>query len=246
MIQANMHAAKALVAAVTSSDSANSFCRNLVHTVFTRFGVNSAILCRIGEEARLHPVGSYGVSLEFLDGDLGSAFAFTPIAEAIKSHEVVVFHSLGDAMAHIAHAAGLSPKNGVIAMPLFTDGLVCGATMLTFNSSIDENPFMPELCEGLQVASAHFVTPNGVEKTSHPRRNQSAADVPDQLTDRQLLILKQLVGPVTYAQIGRQLHVSESLVKQESGRIFRFLGVNSRRDAVNEAYAKGLLPMTDD
>lgn len=246
MTQPNLYAAKALIAAITNSDSANSFCRNLVHTVFTRFGVNSAVVCTIGHEARLHPIGSYGIALDFLDGDLGSAFAVTPIAKAIKNHDVVVFPSLGDEMAHIAEAAGLSPENGAVAIPLVIDGLVCGATMLTFDTRLEVNPLEPELCEGLQVASAYFVNSNGHEHANGWRRASEVSDVPKQLTDRQLEILKQLGLPITYSQIGRQLHVSESLVKQESGRIFRFFGVNSRRDAVREAQERHVIPASSE
>lgn len=243
MTQQQLAAAKALVSAVTNSESANAFCRNLVHTVFARFGANSAMICKINNAARLQTVGSYGVEHEMLDGTLGSAFETSPISRAIKNLEAVVISSLQGDMESLAQAAGLSPNNGALAMPLFNDGLVCGAVMLTFEDQLNENPMVPELAESLQVASVHFLHRESQGLGGKSRRPSDAHDgpVPEELTDRQMLILGLLEQPITYSQIGRQLHVSESLVKQESGRIFRFLGVNSRRDAVQVATARELL-----
>jgi DNA-binding CsgD family transcriptional regulator len=243
MTQQQLAAAKALMAAVTNSDSANAFCRNLVHTVLARFGANSAMICKISNAARLQTVGSYGVDFEVLDGALGSAFEASPISRAIKNLEAMVFYSLQGDMESLALAAGLSPKNGAVAMPLFTDGLVCGAVMVTFDDRLEENPMVPELAESLQVASVHFLQRDSHGLPSSNRRLAQTYDgvVPDHLTDRQLLILGMLEQPLTYSQIGRQLHVSESLVKQESGRVFRYLGVNTRRDAVQAAQDRSLL-----
>lgn len=242
MSQQQLAAARALVSAVTNSESADVFCRNLVHTVFARFGANSAVICRISNAARLHTVGSYGVKQELLDGTLGSAFEVSPLSRAIKGLETAVFESLQGEMEALAKAAELSPNNGALAMPLFNDGLVCGAVMLTFESQLNENPMVAELAESLQVASVHFLQREG-QSSNESRRQVSPNDgpVPEQLSDRQMLILNLLENPLTYSQIGRQLHVSESLVKQESGRIFRFLGVNTRRDAVQVATARELL-----
>jgi DNA-binding NarL/FixJ family response regulator len=243
MPQQQLAAAKALVSAVTNSESANAFCRNLVHTVFARFGANSAMICKINNAARLQTVGSYGVQIELLDGTLGSAFEISPISRAIKNLEAVVFESLHGDMESLAQAAGLSPSNGAIAMPLFSDGLCCGAVMLTFEDQLAANPMVPELAESLQVASVHFLQRDDSGPQTSNRRVAVAHEgsVPDQLSDRQMLILGMLEQPITYSQIGRQLHVSESLVKQESGRIFRYLGVNTRRDAVQAASARNLL-----
>ncbi len=234
--------AKSLMSAVTNSESANAFCRNLVHTVFARFGANSAMICKINNAARLQTIGSYGVELEMLDGTLGSAFETSPISRAIKTLEAVVFPSLQGDMETLARAAGLSPQSGALAMPLFSDGLVCGAVMLTFEERLETNPMVPELAESLQVASVHFLQRDGAGLPSTNRRSSTTHEgaIPEQLTDRQILILGLLEQPITYSQIGRQLHVSESLVKQESARIFRFLRVNSRKDAVQAATERHL------
>jgi len=189
----------------------------------------------------MQAVGSYGLGVEFLAGDLGSAFAKTPFAQALKHHEVVVFESLGTDMGHVAAAANLDSEGGAVAIPLFADGLVLGAAMITFSEAISENPLMPELCEGIQIAAAHFIANQEFGRAGSGRASRSELDTPENLTDRQLLILKHLGLPITYSQIGRQLHVSESLVKQESGRIFRYFGVNSRRDAVREAEERNFL-----
>lgn len=243
MTQSQLLAAKSLVAAVTKSDSANSFCRNLVHSVFFRFGANSALICKIDDAAKLKTVGSYGLEVGVFEGNFRLSLQATPIFQAIRNLELTTFPSLDGEMKDLARAAGLDPNYGALALPLLTAGLVSGAVMITFDGNPDQNPLAPEIAESLQVAAGHFLEDSVGGSGIHRTRNglPSVSQIPDALSDRQLLILSLLEQPITYAQIGKQLHVSESLVKQESGRIFRFLGVNTRRDAVEAATEKNLL-----
>lgn len=55
------------------------------------------------------------------------------------------------------------------------------------------------------------------------------------LSRRQLEILTYMASPMSYRRIADQMGYSESTVKQEVSRIFRFLNVESRSDAVEKA-----------
>lgn len=80
----------------------------------------------------------------------------------------------------------------------------------------------------------------------------SASGIPDivkdqetstngKLTNRQSEILVFMSQGMTNMNIADQLSLSESSIKQESVKIFRALGVNKRKDAVNIAKERGLI-----
>jgi DNA-binding NarL/FixJ family response regulator len=63
------------------------------------------------------------------------------------------------------------------------------------------------------------------------------------LSERELEVLRLLVGGESNKSIARQLTVSENTVKTHVGHIFGKLGVQSRAEAVAVALQRGLVPM---
>ena len=73
-------------------------------------------------------------------------------------------------------------------------------------------------------------------------RSQGEAGPPSEpLTDRELTVLRYLPTMMTNAEIASELYVSVNTVKAHLKRIYRKLGVVSRRQAVHRARALGLL-----
>lgn len=67
----------------------------------------------------------------------------------------------------------------------------------------------------------------------------------EELTDRQLEILRLMSRGKTNASISRGLGFSESTVRTESMAIYRNLHVHSRGEAVAEAAARGIIEPCD-
>jgi LuxR family maltose regulon positive regulatory protein len=63
----------------------------------------------------------------------------------------------------------------------------------------------------------------------------------EELTDRELAILRALRGPLTAREIGGQLYLSVNTVKGYSKSLYRKLGVVSRTDAVRRGRELGLI-----
>jgi LuxR family maltose regulon positive regulatory protein len=63
----------------------------------------------------------------------------------------------------------------------------------------------------------------------------------EELTDRELAILRALRGPLTAREIGGQLYLSVNTVKGYSKSLYRKLGVVSRPDAVRRGHQLGLI-----
>ncbi len=63
----------------------------------------------------------------------------------------------------------------------------------------------------------------------------------DDLTDRELEVLQKLATELTGPEIARELYVSVNTLRTHTKHIFTKLGVKTRRAAVAQGAARGLL-----
>jgi ATP/maltotriose-dependent transcriptional regulator MalT len=73
------------------------------------------------------------------------------------------------------------------------------------------------------------------------RRARSFDQPVEELTDREVALLRFLPGDLTQRELGEALHMSFNTVKTYNRQIYRKLGVSSRDDAISAARAAGLL-----
>ncbi len=109
------------------------------------------------------------------------------------------------------------PTNGakfVAVIPFISAGASVGAMVLTLSD-----------------------WPEGTELLETPISN---TDGP-LLTERQSVVLGFMAEGLTNAQIAMQLMLSESSIRQETVKIYRALGVNSRVEASKKGQALGLI-----
>ncbi len=215
---------KSLIQAVTSSFSASDFCRHLVHSVLDSHEATAALICRLSLDSNFAEVGSYGLGVDGLQTQLTSVFDTSPLALAVRKHQTV-FSETGTEM----------------AIPLEQSGLLAGGLLITFEQPRAQEDLPNLLVDSLQIAGGHFIDKGRGTQSRAASHVPSPVQIQTELTPRQLQILGYLDQPLTYSQIGRLLHLSESLVKQESGRVFRFLDVNTRKDAVAVGLARELI-----
>jgi LuxR family maltose regulon positive regulatory protein len=62
-----------------------------------------------------------------------------------------------------------------------------------------------------------------------------------ELTERELVVLRLLTGPLSENDIARELYVSRNTVHSQTRSIYRKLGVSSRAAAIAAAHACGLI-----
>jgi LuxR family maltose regulon positive regulatory protein len=75
-----------------------------------------------------------------------------------------------------------------------------------------------------------------------PCGNGSVIDTTDRLTNRELVVLKALSGPLTLREIAREFHVSHNTIKTQVSSLFRKLGAHDRAAAVRAARDRSLIP----
>ncbi len=71
-------------------------------------------------------------------------------------------------------------------------------------------------------------------------RSESAT-LPDDLTERQVRVLRLLRGSLTLSEIATELSLSPNTVKTHTQAIYRKLGVCTREDAVIRGVDRGIL-----
>ena len=71
------------------------------------------------------------------------------------------------------------------------------------------------------------------------RRRDGSLDA--ELTERELDVLRLLVGELSTRQMAQRLYVAPSTVRTQVKSIYRKLGVSSRKQAVQEARVRGLI-----
>jgi LuxR family transcriptional regulator, maltose regulon positive regulatory protein len=93
------------------------------------------------------------------------------------------------------------------------------------------------------VADDAGIFPELLEREEHrlrarkPRQGQ----LDEELTERELVVLRLLAGELTTRQMAQSLYVALSTVRNQIKSIYRKLGVSSRTEAVEEAHARRLI-----
>ena len=142
---------------------------------------------------------------------------------------------------------GDARKYESISSPVRLGGLTAGVIQLIFEKELPETPSSCDIFSLLALAAEPYLGLPGRASTSPavgsqwavPRRQSENLAL--SLTERQLSILGSMTEGMTYYQIARKLLLSESTIKQEVGKIFRFLGVNTRDAALDVAKSRSLI-----
>jgi DNA-binding NarL/FixJ family response regulator len=128
------------------------------------------------------------------------------------------------------------PKLKVVAFSMFDDPEHIAAALRRgacgyIVKSIDPRDLASALRQAVEGNFYYVLSPND-EKSSLKANG---------LTEREILILKELAGGLSNDAIGRKLWLSEQTVKFHLHKVYRKLGVANRTEAARFAYEHGLL-----
>lgn len=125
--------------------------------------------------------------------------------------------------------------------PGLKSGIPNGAILTVFNSSVGKpTDFQLDLVQvkTFCLALGLAINYSGLKVSGYG----ATTSKPEELTSRQLQILHGIARGLTNAQIGSELMLSESAIKQETVKIYKSLGVESRSQAAVKARALALIP----
>ena len=82
---------------------------------------------------------------------------------------------------------------------------------------------------------------SSTSRSRRRRRTQRSCGIVEQLSDREILVLRYLPSRLSNPEIARNLYVSVNTLKTHLKHIYRKLGVANRSEAIEMAESLGLL-----
>jgi DNA-binding CsgD family transcriptional regulator len=229
---------------IFQSATADDFCRNLVHSVLHDFGASAAAI------ATLMPTGNLVINGSYANPRENAAFDLSALEPArLMNRAILQGSAIYAALEEIPgdNGEGHHWSGPSISAPIYLSELVSGGLQIFFSGALQIDLVSEGIIKFLTVAAEPFLDIEGqpfappVINIAGTRGRRGRNQLPNQLTERQILILEQLATDATHAKIAKKLALSESTVKQEASRIFRYLEVQNRHQAVAAAKTKGLL-----
>lgn len=205
----------------TGSSDAYELCRNLVHGNFIEARPTGANLLAVDQRGQLRSVASYGSEVS-VPSEL-SLWDEHPIAQAIQTKTFAVVDLDDEKLAVLPFTKNFSPVGGVI---------------FNIKAEIDSDISLEPTTKILSQLGAFYLDMNGL----HVKQViNNSAESSNELTERQVTVLSMMALGQTNAEIARAMLLSESTIRQETVRIYRALGVNSRNEASKKGKALGLI-----
>jgi DNA-binding CsgD family transcriptional regulator len=224
-----MHDIRTFIEWLSYHPTSDEIARSLVMELMAPFGACSA---RIG---RLHP----NDSLEFL-GEYGFV---SGKAKQIFPSEVWRSWDDDEALIALGKSAGAwNAKGNLLMIQLRERGAVHGYLVLQFSETVAS----PESVE--EVARSYAVVLSLYLSLSHHKGAPTSSAVTergdtgsDQLSQRQISILRGMVEGKTNHELANELGFSVSTVRHETMRIYQALAVSDRKEAAKKALSLALI-----
>jgi DNA-binding CsgD family transcriptional regulator len=185
---------------------------------------------RIG---RLHPDDS----LEFL-GEYGF-----DAGKAKQTFPSEVWRSWDNDEALIAlgkNSAPWNPSKNLLMIQLRERGAVHGYLVLRFSKPVEDTEAVEEVARNYSVAIGLYLS-FAHESGSRSSRTVIERGDSDQLTPRQISILRGMVEGKTNHELANELGFSVSTIRHETMRIYQALSVSDRKEAAKKALALVLI-----
>jgi len=227
-----------LAQSLVTDPSWDDVLRLLALRIFDFWGCQEVYLYEVHSGGSLKLKASYGVIDSSKLAEI--SLATTPELGSVLSYgrtTWIVDAAEGDDL--IPSALGSHHNGGVVIAPLNRVNIPEFVLIATFADALPENPasgpFMSSVVSLLELRVA-------MSEGGSARRIVAGAPASNvDFSERQQRILERIQEGKTNKSIARDLGFSESTIRQETLRLYRSLGVNSRTDAVIAARAKGLL-----
>lgn len=215
------------------------FCmRHLADLRFT-----GAIFFKLGRDGKLHLESFFGVSPEEIGInetviDLSRDLPFT---RCIKEDDLI-----WSATSKLDRTRAAGRFKSSIAWPVSNGFRTLGSLLVLSESQVhnrdDMWEFVRALTEIVGSAIAHTILGEDSHRQHEPElRITPSNPIPTELTERQELILKLIAEGRTNRDISEILGYSESLIRQETIKIYAFLGCSGRNEAA-QLYRERVAP----
>lgn len=216
--------------------SPDEIARALVTDFLSEFAVSAVRFGRINSDDSATVLGQYG----YADADLYRG-RVVPGSEwrAIELPEIDIITGKNKDM--------WTPNSKACVVVLRDRGIMMGHIVIEFSHVVLESdkPCVRELVEDFCLSMALYISflsnaPVANSSGSNPTDNSRDAQA-DELTQRQILILRGMVEGKTNHELAMEMGFSVSTIRHETMRIYQALAVNDRKEAGKKALLLSLI-----
>lgn len=238
-----------LIAYLAERPTMDQLAQYLVLQTFRPHGPRGALIYVFFSDGTVQAAGSFGLPSDVVRALHSlSLWDRAPAVDAIRDGAPVVLPSPEEIRSTYPWLEQqphlLTPT---VAWPLAVGNQRVGSLQMHFAHSFEEQIVSEPFSEispilGLYLGIRSSAESNHDSHDDHHRySNGRSQAIPEHLTPRQMQILELLAAGMTNPQIASRIGFSDSTVRQETMAIYRFLGADGRRDAVQIASMRGLL-----
>jgi DNA-binding CsgD family transcriptional regulator len=210
-----------------ASDSYEQLCQRIVHEEITEGLISGAHLYSVDSNLDMELQVSYGKTTDQVQ-PVVSAWGTSPLSKCIVGKKMQF--QAGKEASHLA-------------LPLAKSSVPVGAMLLVMGPQMGTPPICEPVAALLSKLGAFFVEVRP-RLSLQTRANGNGHHRPEQLSTRQIQIVQLIVAALTNGQIGKELSLSESTIRQETIKIYKSMGVSGRGEAVAAAKKLGLVSKT--
>jgi DNA-binding CsgD family transcriptional regulator len=221
----HVHIVSGLADLAISSDSYEQLCQRVVHEEITQGLISGAHLYSVDSNLDMELQVSYGKTTEQVQ-PVVSAWGTSPLSKCIVAKKMQF--DTGKEASHLA-------------LPLAKSSVPVGAMLLVMGPEMAGPPLSEPVAQLLSKLGAFFVEVRPRLSLQTRANGNGHHHKPEQLTTRQIQIVQLIGASLTNGQIGKELSLSESTIRQETIKIYKALGVSGREEAVDAGRKIGLL-----
>ena len=210
-----------------ASDSYEQLCQRIVHEEITEGLISGAHLYSVDSNLDMELQVSYGKTTDQVQ-PVVSAWGDSPLSKCIVGKKMQF--EAGKEASHLA-------------LPLAKSSVPVGAMLLVMGPQMGTPPISEPVAHLLSKLGAFFVEVRP-RLSLQTRANGNGHHTPQQLSTRQIQIVQLIGAALTNGQIGKELSLSESTIRQETIKIYKSMGVSGRGEAVAAAKKLGLVSKT--
>ena len=211
-----------------ASDSYEQLCQRIVHEEITQGLISGAHLYSVDSNLDMELQVSYGKTTEQVQ-PIVSAWGDSPLSKCIVGKKMQF--EAGNEASHLA-------------LPLAKSSVPVGAMLLVMGPEMATPPMSEPVAHLLSKLGAFFVEVRPRLSLQARANGNGHHHKPEQLTTRQIQIVQLIGASLTNGQIGKELSLSESTIRQETIKIYKAMGVSGRSEAVVAAKKLGLVSKT--
>ena len=140
------------------------------------------------------------------------------------------------------NAAPWNPAKNLLMIQLRERGAVHGYLVLRFSSPVNDTETVEEIARNYAVALGLYLSLAHESGATSTRTVVDRGDTgSDQLTPRQISILRGMVEGKTNHELANELGFSVSTIRHETMRIYQALSVSDRKEAAKKALSLALI-----